>query len=84
MCEHILYISHFIGFSRIGFGFDLCDSYTRGRDQTDLIEKEDCLENHEEALLLTARLMERGISEAELRQLLGTNWLQYFSQILPV
>lgn len=84
MCEHILYISHFIGFSHIGFGFDLCDSYTRGRDQTDLIEKEDCLENHEEALLLTARLMERGISEAELRQLLGTNWLQYFSQILPV
>lgn len=83
MCSHILHISHLASFSCIGFGFDLCDSYTRGKKQTDHIPEEDGLANYEDALHLTAHLLELGIPDAELIKLLGANWLRYFSQCLP-
>lgn len=83
MCNHIEYIANLIGIDHIGFGFDLCDSYTRGKYRTDSIESEDCLQNHKEALLLTARLLERGMTEQNVLLILGLNWLRYFALLLP-
>ncbi len=82
MCEHIEHAVSIAGAEHVGLGFDLCDSYTRGKYQTYAIEPEDCLENHKKALLLTARLLERGMSEQTVLQILGLNWLQYLEVLL--
>ena len=82
ICKHIEYIVDALDPFHVGFGFDLCDSYTRGKYQTEQIETEDCLRNHKEALLLTARLLERGMPEQTVLRILGLNWLDYFSSVL--
>lgn len=97
MCHHIEYIADRIGEQHIGFGFDLCDSYTRAKHgipvsssekssatacQTADVSPEDCLQNHKEALLLTARLLERGMDEQKVLRIIGLNWLEYFSLLL--
>ncbi len=97
LCRHIEYIVKTIGDSHVGFGFDLCDSYTAGKaGYADIphalraaacgeasFEPEDCLEHHEEALLLTARLLERGISEESMLRIMGSNWWNYLHAQLP-
>jgi membrane dipeptidase len=97
MCEHIEYVVQTIGASHIGFGFDLCDSYTAGKlgymDVTSALQaasmgkttflREDCLQNHEEALLLTARLLERGMDEKSVLLIISQNWWNYFHSHLP-
>lgn len=97
MCEHIEYIVKTIGASHVGFGFDLCDSYTAGKlgyaDVPSAIqaavtgetsfEPEDCLKNHEEALLLTARLLKRGTNEKSVLLIIGQNWWNFFHTHLP-
>lgn len=97
MCRHIEYITEMIGEQHLGFGFDLCDSYTRAKypieasssdnpsstaEQPKGFLPEDCLQNHEEALLLTARLLERGMDEQKVLRLIGLNWLEYFALLL--
>lgn len=82
MCRHIEYAVNLLGSNHVGLGFDLCDSYTRGKYKKDDIEPEDCLENHKKALLLTARLLERGMSEQTVLRILGLNWLEYFELLL--
>lgn len=83
LCRQIEYIQSLIGSSHIGFGFDLCDSYSRARYYPELPEPEDCLHNHKEALLLTAQLLERGMTEQTVLPLIGLNWFTYFEQVLP-
>ncbi|MBP3506243.1 MAG: membrane dipeptidase [Lachnospiraceae bacterium] len=82
MCCHIEYAVELIGASHVGLGFDLCDSYTRGKYQNENIEPEDCLENHKKALLLTSRLLERGMPEQTVLRIIGLNWLEYFEHLL--
>lgn len=82
MCRHMEYMVNHIGAEHVGFGFDLCDSYTKGKYQTEAVEQEDCLQNHKEALLLTARLLERGMSEQNVLRIIGLNWLEYFEYLL--
>ena len=82
LCRQVEYIQSVIGPSHIGFGFDLCDSYSRAKYDPELPEPEDNLHNYKEALLLTARLLERGMSEQTVLRLLGLNWLPYFEQVL--
>lgn len=97
MCEHIEHVVKTIGPSHIGFGFDLCDSYSAGKSgypdvasaihaaaaNETAFEPEDCLRNHEEALLLTARLLERGMDEKSVLLIIGQNWWNYFRTHLP-
>lgn len=82
MCRHMEHIMHVAGIKHVGFGFDLCDSYTIGKYQTESIEREDCLQSHKEALLLTARLLKRGMSEQNVLRIIGLNWLEYFEHLL--
>lgn len=82
MCRHVEYIIKTIGVNHLGYGFDLCDSYSKGKYQKEDIEPEDCLQNHKEALLLTARLLERGMSEQNVLRVISLNWLEYFEALL--
>lgn len=82
MCKNIEYMVNLVGAEHVGFGFDLCDSYSRGKYQTETVDKEDCLQNHKEALLLTARLLERGMSEQNVLRIISLNWLEYFEHLL--
>ncbi len=97
MCCHMEYIVNKIHATHLGFGFDLCDSYSRARyridtpscgdpsfpaDRTQRFLPEDCLQNHKEALLLTARLLKRGMHEQNVLRILGLNWLEYFALLL--
>lgn len=82
MCNHIEYMVTLVGAEHVGFGFDLCDSYAKGKYQTETIDQEDCLQNHKEALLLTARLLERGMSKQKVLRIIGLNWLEYFEHLL--
>lgn len=83
LCTQIEYIQTLIGASHVGFGFDLCDSYSHAKYYPEVPEPEDCLRNHKEALLLTARLLERGMPEQTVLSLIGLNWFRYFEQLLP-
>lgn len=82
MCIHLEYIVKHIGAEHAGFGFDLCDSYTEARYQKPVVDQEDCLRNYKEALLLTARLLERGMSEQNVLRIISLNWLEYFEHLL--
>ena len=83
MCEHLEYALNLTGPHHLGFGFDLCDSYEQGKHQRTDLPLEDCLANHKEALLLTARLLERGLSEQNALRIIGLNWMEYFENLLP-
>ena len=75
-----------MGEEHIGYGFDLCDSYTtascrqQGKQSS---EAEDCLKDHGDAVLLTAALLQQGISQETVRKIMGENFLNYFLKILP-
>lgn len=83
MCQHIEYAVRRLGANHVGFGFDLCDSYTNAKSAIPEGQEEDCLRNHEEALLLTARLLKRGMPEQTVLRIIGLNWFEYFMTLLP-
>ena len=116
MCEHIEYIVKTIGAKHVGYGFDLCDSYSLAKltyesrihhlpapiragspsvsdseclksiedfEGIKCFEPEDCLQNHEEALFLTARLLARGMEKEKVLLIIGLNWWNYFRTYLP-
>lgn len=84
MCQHIEYAIRLLGDNHVGFGFDLCDSYARAKASISDGQEEDCLKNHEEALLLTAQLLHRGMSEQTVLRIISLNWWNYFSDLLPL
>jgi membrane dipeptidase len=93
LCRHAEYEVGKAGAAGVGFGFDLCDSYTEAERQLAqklsgsakgkaLPEKEDCFLNHAQIPLLTAALLERGMEEDTLKGILGGNFFRYFESTL--
>ncbi|HKM03574.1 MAG TPA: membrane dipeptidase [Lachnospiraceae bacterium] len=83
MCQHIEYAVKVMGDSHVGFGFDLCDSYMAARPRLHFMEEqEDCLKNHEESILVTALLLERGMAEASVIKIIGGNFVKFFKKVL--
>ena len=86
LCRHVQKELEIMGEEHIGYGFDLCDSYTtascrqQGKQSS---EAEDCLKDHGDAVLLTAALLQQGISQETVRKIMGENFLNYFLKILP-
>lgn len=86
LCRHVQKELAIMGEEHIGYGFDLCDSYTtasyrqQGKQSS---ETEDCLKDHGDAALLTAALLQQGIPEETVRKITGENFLRYFLGILP-
>ncbi len=83
MCDHIQYIMNLVGAEHVGVGLDLCDAYYAARAGCDLPEeREDCLMDHGELILITAELLRRGVPEEEIGKFLGENFMRYFGRIL--
>lgn len=83
LCRHIEYEVEKVGEKHVGYGFDLCDSYDRARAALkgqNLTERDDCLLHHGQIPLLTAALLQRGMSEQELKCIIGGNFLEYLQK----
>lgn len=83
LCDHIEYIVNLVGAKHVGYGFDLCNSYY----DSELKFKyepvcNDSINSHAEALMLTEELLRRGISEEDVKQIIGGNFLRIFNEIL--
>lgn len=83
LADHIEYIIKLVGARHVGYGFDLCDGYYESEKKYKFDTcKNDGLSSHEEAILLTEELLKRGISEEEVRLIIGDNFLRIFKDVL--
>lgn len=84
MCRHVEYEVSMIGVERVGYGLDFCDSYTEAEPK--FVYKEshnDCLVDHSHVPELTAALLQRGMPAADVRKIIGENFINYFRSVLP-
>ena len=83
LADHIEYILDLVGPEYVGYGFDLCDNYCDSQLKFKVeTQKNDCLNSHSEALLLTEELLRRGISEDDCKLIIGGNFHRIFNEIL--
>ncbi|MCM1133965.1 MAG: dipeptidase [Clostridium sp.] len=85
LCRHLEYEAEAIGAEHAGYGFDLCDSYGEARALLrgeKCEERGDCLLNHGQTPLVTAALLQRGMSEENVKKIIGENFLEYFKGML--
>ncbi len=86
LCRHIEYEVEKAGVEHVGYGFDLCDSYSRasaalqGKVCTD---RDDCLLDHGQVPLVSAALLQRGMEPEQVKKIMGGNFINYFRRILP-
>lgn len=87
MCEHIEYEIARMGSAHVGFGFDLCDSYDEARAKLQAgnssLQKDDCLPDHAHIPMVTAALLQRGMKEQDVIQIMGKSWILYLKEVLP-
>lgn len=84
MCDHIDHISSLVGCGHISFGFDICigmdkSSIRFGDKKNDFI---DAFKNHEDSILITEELLNRGYSEENIKKILGDNILRVIKNCL--
>ncbi len=85
LCRHIEYEVEKIGAAHVGYGFDLCDSYDRARAALygrSVSGQDDCLLHHGQIPLLTAALLQRGMSEQDLEHMIGGNFVEYLRKVV--
>lgn len=83
LCDHIEHIVKLVGPEHSGFGFDLCDSYYLSQPRFEFSNKnDDGLKDHTESILLSAELLRRGLSEEDVKLIIGGNFVRVFRQIL--
>ena len=86
LCRHVEYEVEKIGETHVGYGFDLCDSYERGKavlEGRTSTSQDDCLTDHGQIPLLTATLLQRGMKEEDVRRIMGENFIDYLKMMLP-
>lgn len=86
LCRHVEYEVEKIGAGHVGYGFDLCDSYERGKAALEghsFMGPDDCLTDHGQIPLLTAALLQRGMREEDVRRIIGQNFVDYLREMLP-
>lgn len=74
--DHIEHMINLGGANCVGFGFDLCRMFY------DPADKIDVLFDHSEALLITAELLRRGHDEAQIKRIIGSNFIKYITRVL--
>lgn len=85
LCRHIEYEVEKIGAVHVGYGFDLCDSYDFAKAALSGRKPEkryDCLLNHGQIPLLSAALLQRGMSCEDVKCIMGGNFISFFRKIL--
>lgn len=85
LCRHIEYEVEKIGAAHVGYGFDLCDSYDFAKAALSGKKPEkkyDCLLNHSQVPLLSAALLQRGMSSEDVKCIMGGNFINFFKKCL--
>ncbi len=83
LADHVEYMVNLVGAKHVGFGFDLCNSYYNSELKFKFSEhKNDALNSHAEATLLTEELLRRGISQEDCKLIIGGNFYRIFNDIL--
>lgn len=83
LCRHIEYEAEQIGAEHVGYGFDLCDSYSRARAALrgeNYTDRDDCLSDHGQVPLVTAALLQRGMDAEKAACIIGSNFINYFKR----
>lgn len=80
LCRHVEYEAKLIGADKVGYGFDFCDSYDRAEGGD---SHNDLLVDHSHVPELTAALLQRGMSEEDVKKIIGGNFIRYFRSMLP-
>lgn len=84
LCRHVEHEASVIGIGRVGLGLDFCDSYTEAEPKyPGEFHRHDCLTDHSHIPELTAALLQRGMSEEDVKRVIGGNWADYFRKVLP-
>lgn len=86
LCRHIEYEAEKLGSRHVGYGFDLCDSYSRAKAAlkgTEYTDRDDCLLNHGQVPYVSAALLQRGMDKEDVKNIMGGNFISYLKEILP-
>lgn len=83
LCDHIEYIVNLVGAQHVGYGFDLCNGLNDSEPKFKF-EPSNCdsINSHADSLLLTEELLRRGMSEDNVKYIIGGNFLRIFNEIL--
>jgi membrane dipeptidase len=83
LCEQTEYLVWKAGEEHVGFGFDLCNGLSAATPRIHFeTQEDDLLAHHGEMVLLSAKLLERGMSEECLVKILGGNFLRYYRSVI--
>jgi membrane dipeptidase len=81
LADHVDHIRDLVGTDHVGFGFDFCDEmadFTKaGADR-----EYDCIKGHDHSIGLSAELLSRGYSEADVVKIIGGNFLRFLEKTI--
>ncbi len=85
LCRHVEYEVSQIGAEHVGYGFDFCDAYDDAKPRVSHEKShDDCLKDHSQIPMLTAALLQRGMSREDVAMVIGGSFVKYFRRMLPV
>lgn len=79
--DHIEYIGKLVGYNHIGIGFDMCDNLfklTNIQNNNVLGKNGDTIKGYYQMEELVDEMLSRGISEEDIKKVLGGNFLRLF------
>ena len=84
ICEHIEYMISKVGTDHVGLGFDLYDSLCSCELRFNFgpPPQDDALRSHREMLLITQKLLDRGMEEETIKKILGGNFLRVYRETI--
>lgn len=83
LADHVEYMVKLVGPRHVGFGFDLCNSYYESELKFKFeSHNSDSLDSHAEAVMITEELLRRGVSEEDIKLIIGGNFYRVFNDIL--
>ncbi|MGD9569316.1 MAG: dipeptidase [Sedimentibacter sp.] len=83
LADHIEYMVNLVGPRHVGYGFDLCNNYYDSELKFKYeSHNSDSISSHAEAVLITEELLRRGMSEEDVKLIIGGNFYRVFSEAL--
>ncbi len=78
LCEHIRHVCKIAGSKSAGFGLDFCDSYDCARFGNQAVSNPgDALEGYGDLVKVTAKLLEMGMEENDVINIIGRNFYEF-------